>query len=309
MKVALSINPYDARGGGSLSFARVLAEWLPRYGVEPTFDLAGPCDGILVFAQHANPRLLARQKRRGVKVLHRIDERRDPGETGFRSEKHASIARLNRLADVTIFQSRFVQENMGPLCSAPRGVVIHNGVDRRVFSPVGPATSREGRPGVLHVSWSVGASKRLDRIGDLLGVLGPGARLHLVGQHAQAGLPFLGDPRVQLLGTKSRAEVAALMRGCDFLFFPSELEPCPNTVIEAMACGLPALYHPSGGTPELMGEAGVPMSGSLAGDVAVIVEAREGWRARALARAEEFSADKVVGQYAVVIRDLLEKGA
>ena len=29
-------------------------------------------------------------------------------------------------------------------------------------------------------------------------------------------------------------------------------DPCPNTVIEALACGLPVLYSKSGGLPELV---------------------------------------------------------
>ena len=31
------------------------------------------------------------------------------------------------------------------------------------------------------------------------------------------------------------------------------LDPCPNTVIEAMACGLPILYSKSGGLTEIVG--------------------------------------------------------
>lgn len=303
MKVALSINPYLTDGGGSMSFARVLAEWLPRYGIEATFDLSDRCDCILVFAHHASPRVLGRQKRRGAKILHRIDERRDPGETGFRRKKHATIARLNELADVTIFQSRFVQENMGPICSAPRAVVIHNGVDRRIFNPDGPVAELEGSPRILHVSWSVGSSKRLDRIGELLTAVEPRAQVYLVGRHAEAGLPFLGHPRVRLLGTKSREEVAALMRACDFLFFPSEFEPCPNTVVEAMTCGLPVLYHASGGTPELAGDAGVPLSESVAGAVTHILADRRQLRERALVRACAFSAETAAERYAGIIKE------
>ena len=29
-------------------------------------------------------------------------------------------------------------------------------------------------------------------------------------------------------------------------------DPCPNTVIEALSCGLPVLYSKSGGLPELV---------------------------------------------------------
>ena len=30
-------------------------------------------------------------------------------------------------------------------------------------------------------------------------------------------------------------------------------DPCPNTVIEALSCGLPILYSASGGVPEIVG--------------------------------------------------------
>lgn len=37
------------------------------------------------------------------------------------------------------------------------------------------------------------------------------------------------------------------------------MDPCPNSVLEAMATGLPILYSNSGGTPELVGNAGISM--------------------------------------------------
>lgn len=130
--------------------------------------------------------------------------------------------------------------------------------------------------------------------------------MYLVGRQAEADLPFLADPRVRVLGVKGREEVPPLMRGSDFLFFPSEFDPCPNTVIEAMACGLPVLYHPSGGTVELVGDAGVPFSGSLEADVNRLLAERPALRERGLARAREFSAERVAARYAEVMRELLE---
>ena len=45
-----------------------------------------------------------------------------------------------------------------------------------------------------------------------------------------------------------------------FLFFPSERDPCPNTVIEAMLAGLPVCYNKIGGTVELVRDCGVPLN-------------------------------------------------
>jgi glycosyltransferase involved in cell wall biosynthesis len=51
-------------------------------------------------------------------------------------------------------------------------------------------------------------------------------------------------------------EVAELLRGHDIFIAASRNDPCSNSVIEALACGLPCLYLDSGGHPELIGEAG-----------------------------------------------------
>ena len=106
-----------------------------------------------------------------------------------------------------------------------------------------------------------------------------------------------------MLGTRPRDAIAALMRSADFLFFPSELEPCPNTPLEAMASGLPALYHPSGGTPELLGDAAVAMTRSLSDDIARLLVEADAWRVRALARARGFSAEDATTRYATVMME------
>ena len=309
MKVALSLNPFRAAGGGSVSFARVLADWLPGLGFEVTFDLRERADLLLVFAQHGTPRLLERHRAAGARVLHRLDERIEPGEGRVLRPKHARLARLNRHADLTVFQSEFVRGNVGPLCRAPAWRVIHNGVDPGVFSPEGPRATLRGAPAVLHVSWSVGASKRLDRVAELLAAGPPGLHVTCMGRHAESRLPWLGDPRVTVLGPRPREEVAAGMRGADVLFFPSELEPCPNTPLEAMACGLPALYHASGGTPELLADAGVALGASLGDDVRRLLDERAALRERGLARAPRFGAGRVAADYATVMREMAEMPA
>ena len=77
-------------------------------------------------------------------------------------------------------------------------------------------------------------------------------------------------------------------------------DPCPNVVIEAMACGLPVVYADSGGTPELVGgEAGIgvpdasdwdhdvpPDPEALADAVGRVFDSLDGYRSAARRRAE-----------------------
>ena len=43
------------------------------------------------------------------------------------------------------------------------------------------------------------------------------------------------------------------------LFFPSERDPCPNTVVEAILSGIPVCYNIQGGTKEIVKDCGLPL--------------------------------------------------
>ena len=55
-------------------------------------------------------------------------------------------------------------------------------------------------------------------------------------------------------GVYTQAEAPDIYRRASALIMTKHLDPCPNTVIEAMACGLPIIYSASGGVPELVGD-------------------------------------------------------
>jgi glycosyltransferase involved in cell wall biosynthesis len=65
----------------------------------------------------------------------------------------------------------------------------------------------------------------------------------------------LGE-RVSLAGAYAQVDAPALFRQADILLHTKVNDPCPTTVLEAMACGLPVVYSATGGTPELVGEGG-----------------------------------------------------
>jgi glycosyltransferase involved in cell wall biosynthesis len=43
------------------------------------------------------------------------------------------------------------------------------------------------------------------------------------------------------------------------LYFPSERDPCPNTVVEAILSGIPVCYNAYGGTKEVVKDCGLPL--------------------------------------------------
>jgi glycosyltransferase involved in cell wall biosynthesis len=50
--------------------------------------------------------------------------------------------------------------------------------------------------------------------------------------------------------------MAELFRGHDIYITASKNDPCSNSLIEALTCGLPAIYLQSGGHPEIVKQAG-----------------------------------------------------
>ncbi len=66
--------------------------------------------------------------------------------------------------------------------------------------------------------------------------------------------------KVKFIGPYSQENAPKIYQSANAYVMTKYLDPCPNTVLEAMACGLPILFSNSGGVPELVGKkAGVPL--------------------------------------------------
>jgi sugar transferase (PEP-CTERM/EpsH1 system associated) len=117
----------------------------------------------------------------------------------------------------------------------------------------------------------------------------------------------------------ARDDVAAILRGLDVFVLPSIAEGISNTILEAMASGLPVIATAVGGNVETVedGVTGeiVPSQDADALAAAMKRYALEHVRARAHGRAgreralQRFSLDTMVGEYAALYDRLLARSA
>jgi glycosyltransferase involved in cell wall biosynthesis len=177
----------------------------------------------------------------------------------------------------------------------------------------------------------IGTVGRLDPVKDHSSLLrafaplarvGEPARLVIVGEGQMRGEIEtqireleIGD-RVQMLG--ERQDVSEVLKAFDVFTLPSIAEGISNTILEAMASGLPVVATRVGGNVELVEDGA---SGRLVDskDVPALTAALESYiRAPQLriqhgsagrARAEKkFSLDRMAAQYAALYRNVLGKG-
>lgn len=166
----------------------------------------------------------------------------------------ARIAHMNaQLADATVLQSRYSLERHAELgidlCDP---VVIPNAPDPTIFHPPASRQALDGRRlRVVLTSWSDNERKGADVLELLDRELDPDRfELTFVGRTRVA------PARASVLAPLPSVALADVLRGQDCYVAASLDDPCSNALLEALACGLPAVFRRSGGHPELVGDAG-----------------------------------------------------
>jgi len=212
---------------------------------------------------------------------------------------------------------------------------VCNGVDTHRFAPRGPGEATPLPEGFASKdSVVIGSVMRLQAVKapqDLVGAfirlrerfpaLFPRLRLVLVGDGPlrDAVARQLDEAGVaeQAWLPGARDDVPGLMRAMDLFVLPSLAEGICNTILEAMACGLPVIATEVGGNPDLLqpGETGalVPAGdpAALARQIQAYLEEpdrrqREGQAARARAEAA-FSMEAMVEGYMKVYEQALAR--
>ncbi|MEM1439257.1 MAG: TIGR03088 family PEP-CTERM/XrtA system glycosyltransferase [Pseudomonadota bacterium] len=188
----------------------------------------------------------------------------DPSGTSPRYRK------LRRICDRYINHYVAVSKDIDRWLSGHIGVdplritQIYNGVDSERFTPQGPRVGLPQKP-TTAPRFVIGAVGRLDPIKRFDALVTSFAR-RFENRH-DAQLVIVGDGQerdtltrlAQRLGvadsvwiTGDRSDVADLMRAMDVFVLPSRNEGVSNTLLEAMASGLPVVATDVGGNRELV---------------------------------------------------------
>jgi len=248
-KVFISLFP-KRKGGGANSFSFNISRWIRENSdkyVLVTNILKS--DFAVIIAHKAEYDEVSAAKSKGTFIIHRLDEYFSEAEEEFRKEKHRYIIKLNKLSDVTVYQSNFVFNNVQPYLNAGNYKIILNGADNRRFYP-GPSFGEY----IGHVSWSYDHRKGFNRLHDIINRY-PSEKFLLVGNHHKTGIDFR-HKNVKFIKAVTRSKMPLLYREMKALFLPSENDPCPNTAVESVLSGVPVCYNPVGGTQEIVQDCG-----------------------------------------------------
>lgn len=331
----IGIVPRPQGVGGVATFREKFEIALQRRGFQVEYDLSQPMDALLILGGTHRLSALWRLRRRGVRLVQRLDginwvhRRRYTGWRHFLRAEYGNFILAyirNHLAHRIIYQSAFArrwwEEWYGP--TRVDSAIIHNGVDIQVYSPQGDHERPTDRRRILIVEGSFGGGYEMglwNAIGLLRGLqsLGEKVELQVAGQVSD-DLRRRVDAQVPRgvlwAGVVPRAQIPYLARSAH-LFFSGDLNAaCPNSVIEALACGLPVVAFETGALPELVvGDAGrlVPYGGdpwkldrpNIAGLIPAAQEIlyhQERFRQAARAHAEAaLNLDKMVEHYLKVL--------
>jgi len=243
--------------------------------------------------------------------------------------------------DHVIYQSNYSKRSVETLLGATpvSNTTVVNGVDLKEFKPLSRSESHpaDSFPKILmsHYFKPKKRAQQCPRIIRELKAVYPEVKVVLVGGAFRDTLDVIKreiaahnlQEHFDILGQVHFDGLHEVYRSCDFMLCLSYDDPCPNVVIEAIACGLPVVYANTGGVPEIVGDAGVGVDekadfdrrfvphfsyrympqidpGDYVRAIRKLLDNYDYYRGRAISRREMFSIERIAGSYMDVMEDL-----
>jgi L-malate glycosyltransferase len=276
---------------------------------------------------HATTAYLAREMLKGerplrvITTLHGTDITLVGQESSFYAITKFSIERSDGVTAVSNYLRDETFRAFG--CGSCDIRVVPNFVNLQEYRPSEPgcrgSVAPEGHKVITHVS----NFREVKRVKDVVRVF---ARVR---RAMPATLVMIGDgpervdaeneardlavtDDVRFLGRLD--SVASLLQASDLFILPSQTESFGLAALEAMACGAPVVASRAGGLPEVIDDGmngilepvgSVEAMGRRAVELLRDPERHAAMRAAAIAKAEQFSADRIVPMYEAYYREVL----
>lgn len=241
--------------GGPGIFQKKLAQGLALRGIHSTYEPdSREIDALLVVNGTRKLGLLLTCRHRGIRIVQRVGlpDVRDKPMLSLYSYWQALRANtimpiIRRFfADHIVYQSRFVEEWWTRLHGLPPATssVIYNGVDLSLFSPGGDHYTSNCEVCILSVE---GMQTHLEGsvaflVAQALSTQGYTVELLIIGE------PWGGQEEwnkkydfIKFIGIIPHDRLPYYYRGATFYVSNDSIAACPNSAIEALACGAPVL--------------------------------------------------------------------
>ena len=245
--------------GGPTTFLRNLQRYLDKHNFSYTSSLKAVKKAkVLFFPNSFHLENVKKIKGRGGYVIQRLDGIHYPskhGEQYLELNKNVNDIYLH-YSDTVIFQSRYSRAQ----CFAMFGErdncsIIINGVDKTIFYP--PQASRTDVPNGVFKFITTGRFRNIDMIEPVvkaldmlkgqiefeLTVIGP-----LVNPEIES---YFKRPYLRHIESLPLETIAEELRSHDLFIYSHLNPPCPNSLVEAISCGLPVVGFDSGAMAEL----------------------------------------------------------
>ena len=271
----------------------------------------------------------------GVPVLYRLDgilwihRKRWPGIWGFAvNEVRNALMKFTHafIADYVVYQSEFVSTwwSRSGWRAPPQATVVRNGVDLEFFRPaanldnsLSPSKSHRVTCVEGNIDYSPYAIGVINIVAEELAKRD--ISIHLYGSFASQDALLELNNHVNYHGFVPRAELPKIYQAGVYLSLDVNAA-CPNTVIEAMSCGLPVVGFNTGALPELVPpecgrivefggdpwQLSFPDTEALCEALAHVVDNYDEYSRNALEHAQrEFGIQDVANSYANIIEGLV----
>ena len=323
--------------GGPSSFQAKLIQGLKQHGIDAHFDPQNKdVKTLLVVGGTKHLATIWQARRRNIRVVQRLNgmnwihKKKKTGIRHYLRSEYGNwvLATIRKnLSDAIIYQSQFARSwwhtSYGK--TNVNSTVIYNGVDLETYQPGGHHDRPEDHIRILLVEGHLGQGNEsglfnaIQLVQNLNKRFSQPVELMVAGKVPQAikeNVAQSSDIWITWAGVVPRNEIPLLDRSAHILFSADLNAACPNSVIEALACGLPVVAYATGSLPEILeNDAGriapygsnyweleTPDASALADSATEILNNLPYFQQKARTQAENmFGLDQMVDQYLKIL--------